>query len=96
MPKMQTVSFEISTSGRDDGTVEAAYIQLLDEKVHRTREIMEDILLADYTEDGRLIGIEVLAPVKFSDLEQLVDPMGVRESFHRFLKGSAPRELVTA
>jgi hypothetical protein len=32
-----------------DGTVEAMYIQLLDEPVARTEEIQEQAMLADYT-----------------------------------------------
>jgi uncharacterized protein YuzE len=96
MRDTQAIGFELSTSGRDDGTVEAVYIQIMDEPVAQTKEIMRDILLADYAADGRIVGIEVLAPVKFSDLDRLIEEQGLRASFRRFVEGSAPRAMVTA
>lgn len=90
---IQKVGFELSISGRDDGTIEAAYIHLTDRKIRRTKEIVEDVLLADYSSDGTLVGIEILAPVKISQLTRLVE-RPKRQSFKRFLKQSAPVELV--
>lgn len=90
---LQKVGFELSISGRNDGTVEAAYIHLADRKVDRTKEIIEDVLLADYSSNGTLVGIEILAPVKISQLTRLVD-RPKRRSFKKFLEQSAPGELV--
>lgn len=90
------ISFEISTSGRNDGTLEAVYIQILDAVVHATKEIKPDVMLADYTDDGRLIGIEILSPVKLSELERVVKQQKLRKNFRRFVEASAPREMVTA
>jgi len=96
MRQSQSVNFEISISGRNDGTLEAMYIQLLNETVHHTEEIKEDILLADYTDDGRLVGIEVLSPVRLADLVKLIKESKVRKNFRKFVGKSAPRDLVMA
>jgi uncharacterized protein YuzE len=89
----EVIGYEISLSARDDGTVEAAYIRLRRGKSDRTQEIIEDALLADYDEQGTLLGIEVLAPVKLAELVKLVDQPR-RTSFRRFIRKAAPSELV--
>ena len=90
---IQDLGFELSISGRDDGTIEAAYVRLSRAKVAKTTEVVEDILMADYSASGALVGIEVLAPVKLSQLTRLVDAPK-RASLRRFLRNSAPGELV--
>jgi uncharacterized protein YuzE len=91
------ISFEISISGRNDGTLEALYVQIIPElSVSRTEEIRRDVLLADYAEDGRLVGVEVLAPVRIADIEKLVKDKSFQKAFREFLNRSAPKELVTA
>lgn len=87
------VGFELSISARDDGTLEALYILLQDAKVARTEEIIEDIILADYDEDDCLIGIEVLAPVKLSQIAKLVEQPR-RKPLRKFLIEQAPEYLV--
>lgn len=89
------LGFEISISGRNDGTLEAAYITVRDGKAARTKEIVEDIALADYDSRGRLIGIEILAPVKLSKLTPLVEEKR-RKPFRAFLRAQAPEDLVLA
>ncbi|HEX4125028.1 MAG TPA: DUF2283 domain-containing protein [Tepidisphaeraceae bacterium] len=96
MPKHELVGFEMSTSGRDDGTVEAVYIQFSTDPVHRTKEIHEDTVLADYSADGKLVGIEIIAPIRFAELEKLIDEQPKREPIRRFIQRSAPRDLVLA
>lgn len=96
MAKTQhTVGFEISVSGRDDGTLEAAYIRFREGKVTKTVEVIEDILLVDYARGGDLLGIEILAPVKISALTRLVEQPR-RTPFRRFVKQSVPDDLVLA
>ncbi len=87
------VGFELSISARNDGTLEAAYVRFRHGKVSKTREIIEDVLLADYNTRGRLLGIEILAPVRIADLVRLVDEPS-RKPFRRFVERSVPRELV--
>lgn len=95
MPEKFNIQFQISLSGRSDGTLEAMYIRLREGTVARTEEIKEDVLLCDFDRRGNLLGIEILAPVKLSKLTQLVSrPM--RRPFRRFVGSAAPEELVEA
>lgn len=89
------VFFEFSTSARDDGTLEAAYIRLRHTKIARTKEIRADVLLADYDSRGNLVGIEILAPVRFADLAPLVEEP-TRKPLKRFVSHSASPDLVMA
>ena len=91
--KQNIIGFELSVSARNDGTLEAAYVRFRERKSKRTKEIIEDVLLADYDARGQLLGLEILAPVKISDLIRLVDAP-TRRSFKRFMERSAPEELV--
>lgn len=85
----------MSISARNDGTIEAVYILVRDDKAARTKEIVEDILLADYNSRGQLVGIEILAPVKITKITTLVEEPR-RRLFRRFVRDRAPEELVLA
>jgi uncharacterized protein YuzE len=87
------VGFEMSVSARKDGALRAAYVRLSQGRVAKTREIVEDVLLADYDSRGRLLGIEILAPVNLSDVLRLVEPLA-RKAFQRFMTRAAPKKLV--
>lgn len=92
----QKIGFEISISARDDGTLEALYIRVSTNKVARTEEVPgPDEVLADYDSKGRLVGIEILSPVKLSKLAGLVEEPR-RKPFRKFVKNAAPGELVCA
>ncbi len=91
----QPIGFEISTSARDDGTIEAVYIYFSHSPVATTREIKHDVLLADFDAEGNIVGLEVLAPVKISEIVSLADPHR-RASFERFVNGAAPAALIRA
>ena len=81
----RTVGFEISISARDDGTLEALYIRVSRNKVATTREVDgKDEVLADYDSNGKLVGIEVLSPVKLKRIVRLIDEPR-RRSFRRFV-----------
>jgi uncharacterized protein YuzE len=90
----EIIGFEISVSARDDGTLEAVYFRFREGKVAESRELDEDVMVADYDAQGRLLGVEILAPVKVSELEKLVE-MSRRPAFKRFVEKSVPRDLVT-
>ena len=90
---MDSPGFEISISGRDDGTLEAVYIRCSEGKVHHTDEIKEDVVLADYDSQGNLLGIEILAPVKLRVLSKLIDE-DHRRPFRKFIRKSAPQEFL--
>ena len=87
--------FELSISAREDGTLEAVYIQVSDREVARTEEIIEDVLLADYDAKGRIVGFEILAPVKIGQLIERVD-RPKRASLNRFIEVAAPKQFITA
>ena len=91
--RTKPVGLEVSVSARQDGTLEALYIRLTNRKIARTKEIVQDQVLADYDSKGDLVGIEVLAPVKLSTLSRLVAPPK-RKTFNKVLRQAAPEELV--
>ena len=91
----ETIGFEISTSGDEDGEVESAYIYLSHSPVARTRMHKAEVLSADYDASGALVGMEILAPVKIADLVKVAEPE-IREAFERFVRGAAPPALILA
>ena len=93
MSKRKTISFQVSISGRDDGTIAAVYVVFSHEAAAYTTEIVESELLADYNDRDELIGIEILAPVRLRDLTKLVDK-SVRDPFRKFVKKSVPSDFV--
>ena len=76
------------------GTVRAAYLRVRDGSVHETREIVEGRAFADYSAEGLLLGIELLAPCEAHVLDSISEEEP--EPVRRFIRGSPPRELVTA
>lgn len=91
----KAVGFELSVSARDDGTLESMYIRFGVGVVQSTREVVEDVLLADYDASGALLGLEILAPVRIADLEALA-PDARRPAFRRFVEQSAPASFIAA
>jgi uncharacterized protein YuzE len=76
-------------------TTEAMYIAFSNDKVARSEEVIDSVLIIDYNSAGKPIGIEVLSPVRISDLEQYVDPHA-RKPFRKFIRSTAPDELLLA
>jgi uncharacterized protein YuzE len=68
---MNGVEIQISTNA--DGRIEACYLLLSSNKVARTEEVLEDLLMVDYDRKGNLIGIEILGPVKLVAVTKHVD-----------------------
>lgn len=91
----ENLTFELSNSGRSDGSLKAAYVRLRDGKVCRTVEIEPDLLLCDYDRNDNLIGIEILGPVALSQVAQQVSS-AIRWPFKRFMSHMAPAELIVA
>lgn len=69
---MPQFEFEITGTVGAEGQIELAYIRFAKADVAKTTEIDGDRLLADYDEQGTLIGIEILAPVRTIELRTLV------------------------
>ncbi len=91
----EPVGFELSVSARNDGTLEAIYVRFSDHKVTKTEEVIEDALLVDLDSRSELIGIEILAPVKLSDVAGIVEK-SMRAPFRKFIRQAAPSKLVYA
>ncbi len=86
---------QLSISASANGTLQAVYIRLRRSKIARTKEVVEDVVMADYDVRGQLVGIEILAPVKLRIIRRLVDEPR-RRPFSRFVKEQAPADLVLA
>ncbi|HEU4365085.1 MAG TPA: DUF2283 domain-containing protein [Candidatus Krumholzibacteria bacterium] len=87
------VGYEVSISGRNDGTIVGVYVRLYERKVARSREIIAGQLVADYDRGGEIVGLEILAPVRIRSLTRLVS-QPARRPFKRFIEDSIPRDFV--
>ena len=78
----------------ETGSVRAAYLRVREGEVAETREVAEGRAFADYDATGALLGVELLAPCEIAVLDRVAaqEPEPVK----RFLRGSAPRELISA
>jgi uncharacterized protein YuzE len=86
-------SLELSVD-ETTGGIRAAYLRVRQGEVAETREVCEGRAFADYTEDGTLLGIELLAPCTVEVLDRLTAQES--EPIKRFLRGGPPRELISA
>jgi hypothetical protein len=90
---MTQPKFELEASFDDKtGQTVAVYLRVRAGEVAETREVKEGVAFADYDAQGALLGIELLGPCEAEVLEDVAT--GEPDSVKRFLKGSAPRELV--
>ena len=89
--------FNLSVNSRSDGSLESAYIHLSNHKAARTEEVFESVLLVDYDRQGSMIGIEILEPVKLTDVLKLAKQLDAahRAAFEKFVKNSAPPAFLT-
>ena len=94
----QPTGFGLSVQAREDGSLEAAYVRLSQQKVSRTDELIESVLLLDFDEDGAVVGIEILAPVSVAQIEELASRLEAsqRDAFLNFVRSSAPPGLMHA
>lgn len=90
-------NFNLSINARDDGTLEAAYIQLSSAKAARTDELIPSVLLIDMDSSGNVVGVEILAPVDIATVHAVAKKLKVkqRKSFNTFIEKYAPKSLVT-
>jgi uncharacterized protein YuzE len=88
--------FGLTVNAREDGTLEAAYVQLSKSKVARTEEVLKSVMLVDYDADNEIVGIEILAPVKIATVLEVAERMeeAHRESFNEFVRRYAPPAVV--
>jgi uncharacterized protein YuzE len=86
-----TLGLELSIN-EQTGKPRAAYLQVRTGDAAETREIAPDKAYADYDSEGRLLGVEFLAPCAVTVVDQFTvdQPANVRE----FLRSVQPRELL--
>lgn len=77
---------EVELLIRDDGALCGAYLKLRDGKAVRTEVVKRDVLLADYDRQGRLVGIDVLAPTDVSVVIGLVEDPNQRKAITRLMR----------
>ncbi len=77
---------EVELLIRDDGALCGAYLELRDGKAVRTDVVKRDALLADYDRQGRLVGIDVLAPTDVSVVIGLVEDPNQKNAIKRLLR----------
>jgi hypothetical protein len=90
------LEFEVSVTGRADGTPMAAYIRVRRGRIACTREIEPDVLLAHYDTIDNLLGLEILAPIRIGVLIQQGPDESLRSSFRSFVKANVPKDLLRA
>ena len=91
--KGDRIAFKVDVDVDDTtGKARAVYFHIRTGSVDQTREVKSGVAFADYSHDGLLIGVELLAPCQVDILDQVTkdEPQNVRQ----FLKSNAPRELV--
>ena len=87
--------FRLEVSFRETtGEPVAANLRIREGKVAETREVCEGVAFADYSADGELLGIELLAPCDVEVLDRLAEQEP--EPVRRFLREGARRPLVFA
>lgn len=92
---MSDLAFKLNVSIDDrTGRPRAAYLQVRAGEVAETREVVPGKAFADYSGDGRLLGVEFLAPCNVRVVDDLThdEPEPVRG----FFRGVTPRELLVA
>ena len=88
--------FGLRVNAREDGTLEAAYLQLSDGKVARTEEKIPSVLLMDFDANNLVVGIEILAPVKLTAVLEMANRLeeAHRSAFNAFVKSYAPPAIL--
>jgi hypothetical protein len=91
--KTDRMPFKVEVDVDDrTGRPRAVYFQVRTGTVAETREIKPGIAFADYSAEGLLLGVELLAACEVRLLDQITlnEPANVQQ----FLRSAAPRELV--
>jgi uncharacterized protein YuzE len=89
--KTNKFSFGISVETRDQtGEVIAVYFQIRKGRAKVTREYADGNAFADYDKDGRLLGIEMLAPCSASVLDRIAKHAPERQ----FVRKTVPRGML--
>jgi uncharacterized protein YuzE len=89
---MKKLKFDFSMAvDSETGSIEAVYFLFRKGRAAKTREFAEGAALADYDKDGKLLGVELLAPCQVNVLRQIG---GEEKDVARFMEDAVPRSLV--
>jgi uncharacterized protein YuzE len=92
---MVSPKFRLEVSFNDTtGDPVAAYLRVREGKVSETKEINEGVAFADYSADGFLLGIELLAPCQVAVLDRAAEKEP--ESVRQFLRQGVRKEMIIA
>ena len=89
--------FAVSVStDKDTGRTLGVYFQIREGKAARVTELQEGSAFANYDSKGHLLGIEIIAPCKFTVLERITrqEPKKKQADMRKFLRNSSPRAMV--
>jgi uncharacterized protein YuzE len=86
-------SFGVSVETKNDtGEVIAVYFQIRKGKAKTTKEYAGGDVFADYDKDGRLLGVEMLAPCQPSVLDKIAKLSAEK----RFLRRAVPQGMLAS
>jgi uncharacterized protein YuzE len=91
---MVSPKFHVEVSYSDTGDPVAAYLRVRQGKVAETKEVSEGIAFADYSAEGLLLGVELLAPCRVAVLDRLAEKEP--EPVRNFLRCGVRKEMILA
>ena len=97
--KPDAFSFNVTVSvDSKTGDVEAVYFQVREGKAVEVRELADGAAFVNYGKDGKLLGIELLAPCSITVLDAVAqeETISKRSQVRRFFRQSVPRDMVAA
>jgi hypothetical protein len=89
---MKALDFRVRVEvDHESGKTLAVYLQIRQGKAHRVKELAEGNAFANFDREGRLLGVELLAPCNLA----VFDSATVKESVEvkQFISGKIPREM---
>jgi len=88
---MDNLELGVSIETEDQtGEILSVYFHVRKGWAKTTKEYVEGIVFADYDKEGKLLGIEMLAPCEITVLDQIARSQRVKKFVHR----SIPRGML--
>lgn len=76
----------------NSGELMGAYFRIREGVVKKTRSISSGLMIADYDDGGKLLGVEMLGPCE----GKVFDSIKIEKQAKVQIRRAAPRELITA
>lgn len=74
------------------GRLEAVYFQVRRGKAARTEEVQENVLI-DYDDKGKIMGVELLGPCSTTIIERILERKRAPVAVRRFVRDKIPMEM---